>query len=402
MSKIKSNFNLSFNQLFYCKIYINEIEVIPENILSLNIREWIINLVPRLELNLSDDGMLTEIFSLDDECEIRVEIGKNTTDDPIELNFILQDYNIDVISNNQTRVIEITGLLNSQLLYTPIYNRPFSNKSTKNIIENIANQCDLTFKSKTNFRTNDNMTWLQINQSNFDFINHLSDRSFINNDCVFTYCDINNNLNMTSLKTELNKNSIKAKYNIENYTKNTFDNTEDENTIWFNYYNVTNLSGYYNKINNYGVNYSYYDLTKFISKSIKQDNSLLSKKTLKNKNNIGNISNHYNYVLQNNVYENYSKAITQNNYYKMNMLSYCLSLNINPLYNIKLFDKLNVLIPAMPNYNAKDISDIMSGEYIVGGIVYSVAKGNIFQKQLVLFRDGINESTYVKKESNNK
>jgi len=246
------------------------------------------------------------------------------------------------------------------------------------------------------------MTWLQLNQSNYDFINHVMERSYKANDTIFCYCDINKNLNMTSLKTEINKTPLNARYDIKNYTKDRFDNTEDENTIWFNSYDYTNISGYNNKKNNYGVSYSYYDLEKENIDSITQDTSLLAEKTLKSSDYVGNIVKDFNMVLQNNVYSDFSKAIVQNKYLKTNFFSFSISININPLSQVKLFDVLNVLIPSMPNYVEQEINDIYSGKYIVGANVYSVGRNNIFQKQLVLFRDGMDDSKYTEKKSNNK
>jgi hypothetical protein len=230
---------------------------------------------------------------------------------------------------------------------------------------------------------------------------HVMERSFKSNDAVFCYCDVYKNLNMTSLNTELDKDAINARYDITNYTKDKFENTEDENTIWFNYYDYCNLSGFYNKTNNYGVEYTYYNLEEMISEAITQDISLLAEKTFKDSDYI-NIVNNYNSILQNNVYDDYTKAMIQNDYFKKNFFCFNMTININPLGNVKLFDVLNVLIPSMPNYVGNEINDIHSGKYAIGGIVYSVGRNNIFQKQCVLFRDGMNDAKFTKKKSNNK
>jgi len=400
MAKIESDINTSLNQLYYCKIFIGEIEIVPENILSLTIREWVTGVVPRLSLNLNDDGMLSEIFTLDDNAEIMVEIAKNADDTPIKFDFVLQDYKFGLMGNNQSSVMEISGLLNAPDLFK-VLNRSFSNMSSKDVISQIADECGLTFVTPTGFSTSDNMTWLQCGISNYAMIVHVMERSFKSNDAVFCYCDVYKNLNMTSLNTELDKDAINARYDITNYTKDKFENTEDENTIWFNYYDYCNLSGFYNKTNNYGVEYTYYNLEEMISEAITQDISLLAEKTFKDSDYI-NIVNNYNSILQNNVYDDYTKAMIQNDYFKKNFFCFNMTININPLGNVKLFDVLNVLIPSMPNYVGNEINDIHSGKYAIGGIVYSVGRNNIFQKQCVLFRDGMNDAKFTKKKSNNK
>jgi len=117
MTKIESNINHASNQLYYCKVFINDIEIVPQNILTLYIREWTTGILPRLELNLNDDGMLSEVFTLDDLSNISVQIGKNAEDDPIELDFMLQDHKLGILGENQSSVIEITGLLNVPVFY---------------------------------------------------------------------------------------------------------------------------------------------------------------------------------------------------------------------------------------------------------------------------------------------
>jgi len=86
----------------------------------------------------------------------------------------------------------------------------------------------------------------------------------------------------------------------------------------------------------------------------------------------------------------------------LNFFAYLVLLNINPLYQVKLFNKINLMVPSLPNYNSNEINDIVSGKYLLGGNVYSTTKGNILQKQILLFRDGVNDGTYVEKKSNNK
>jgi len=402
---IQSALNTSNNQLYFCKIFIDEIEIVPENILSLTIREWILDLSPRLELVLNDDGMLSEVFNIDDNANIRVELAKNISDEnPIELDFMVQDYNVTTLGNNRSLVIEITGLINSKALFTPIKNRSFSNRSSINTLSVIADECGLTFNAMNNVRTSDNMTWLQINQNNFDFIKHVTKRSYKSNDALFCYCDIYNNLNFASLRLECTKAEvINARYDLYNFSKNEFENTEDANTLWFNYYDYTNLSGKYNKTNNYGRKLSYYDLNDIVSEEVVSNESLLAETTLKDKDLAGKTVRQDTYGIQSdNVHDNYHLALSQNDYFKKNFCSFVLSINVNPIKQVKLFDLIDVMIPSLPNYSTHEMNDILSGKYIVGGIMYNVTKNGIMKKQLMLFRDGVNKGTFVEKVSNNK
>lgn len=402
-SKLQNSLDTSFNQLFFCEMTIGDAEVIPENIISLTIREWALDVVPRLYCILNDDGMLTEIFNISDGEKITLLLGKHPEDEnTIKLDFTLQDFKMNLVSDNKYSIVSFTGILDISKLYFPIKNRSFANKNSKEVLRQIAEECNLTFKSPYNFKTNDRMTWYQINIPNWQFINYVKKRAFKEDDMILSYIDINKKLYLTSLKTEINKQEEKiAIYDQENYTKFSFEDETDKNTIWYNYYDYVNISGKYNKINNYKTEYNYYDLSDNVESSIKSNLASFTNLTFKNKSNLNNTVKHTYCGIINNEYDNYAKAMIQNEYYKQNFFAFAMALNINSLSKVYLLDKINVIIPAMPTYGGElEINDRLSGYYLVVGQVYNIGKNKTFNKQIILSRDGENNSQFLESKKN--
>ncbi len=390
----ENNFDTSFNQLFFCEMKIGDIEIIPENIVTLNIREWVLDIAPRMYCIMNDDGMLSEVFNLTDNMKITLLLGKHPLDENmLEFEFQLQDKKLNLVADNKYSMVSFTAILNVDNLYHPIKNRCFKNLSSKQVLNKIADECGLNFKTKNGFNVADNMNWYQINQDNYSFIKYINERSFKDDDMILSYCDINKNLNMTSLKLESNKQEAKtAIYDQENYTKFDFDDDTDKNTIWFNTYDAIDLNGCRNKINNYGIKYNYYDLENNNENILNFDSTMFTELSFKDS---SDIVNHYNFGIQNNVHDNYNKGIAQNSYYRSNFFSFVMSLNINSLIEVNLFDKINVQIPSMPTYGQNELNDILSGKYLISGIVYSIGKSKMFQKQIILSRDGMNKSNFT-------
>lgn len=386
----------SYNQLFFMKLTLGEIPIDPQNVNYVIIREWIISLMPTIQISINDDGMLSEIFQLQDEMKIELLLGKTPDDEnPLKVNFMLMDYSMGISTNNNYGIVELTGVLDIPLLFSPLQNRSFSNKSSKNVLSTIASKDSFETNFSSTWNPTDVMTWIQSNQTDYEFIQHIAERSFVKDDASIMYFDSTGILNATTLNTIINKKDKKiARYDTEKFVKMSFDNDEDKNTIWFNYYDLLNMNGYYNKINNYGVKIVYHDLSDSVTKDIKFDSSQLAERTFKNKNRVNRITNKQTFGSLNNTHSNYHLALVQNQSRIMNLMGFSMVMNINSLSNVKLADLISVNIPQMVTYAQEGPNLQLSGRYVVVGKTYTATKNNIFRKQLIVARDGYNESGY--------
>lgn len=421
---------------FIIKLSIKEVDVPASAIVDIVLREWIFDALPRLEIMLSDNGRFIDQFPLEDNDKILIELNHFIFEEaPIKAQFTLQDYEIinSAPGKSQQALIKITALMDNNLLTFPIHNRSFSQMNSNEVFEAIFNETKADSKKlglrkfDSRIKPQDEMNWLQINQNNLQFIKHVLDRSYFNdNDAPFLYTNRNGTMVYTSLRTELKKKQQEIPrliYNIEssmlnskNYQKEDLEDlleeekeNEGNNQLFFYNWRYKNFSGGKNKMNSYGREFSYYDLTSGISRQITTDDHELSIHSLKEKNKIGKITRHDNYgVLDtSNMHDNFMLAKTQNDYLKENFFSSYMLVYTRPSNNLNLFDRVNVEVDSLlPIESARD--EVHSGQYIVGGIIHQASKDSIYNNIVILFRNGLDvkgllkdfESRHSSKKSN--
>lgn len=394
---------------FFCDLKIKGHQVISERIVHLTIKEWIFDIVPRLEIILTDDGMFTEVYPLQDGDIISVEIRKNPADTPATiLQFDLIGYTFGAMSGSKFSQIIISGALHVENFYSPIYTRSFSNRNSSTVLTQLLRA---EGKSNLNFTvpTTDVMTWLQINMSNIDFCKHILKRSYVANDMMFLYASTNSyatttgidnvtsGFNYTSFKTEISKNiEGTARFDLKYYSADAFENAADYKDFWYNTYNVFDFHSYINKTRNYGVSYNYYDtVAGKMSPTMFDISHPLTKLSAKAKDNAEQLTHNFDlgHLPVGNVYSNYYKAIVQNDYLKSNFFGgFILELNINSLGKPRLFSKVNVLIPSMLGDGT---NEALSGNYIVAGVVHDLGRGMQYKKRMALMRNGFNLSEFM-------
>jgi hypothetical protein len=338
-------------------------------------------------------------------------LGKNKDDDKMLIvDFMLMDYRVNMVGTNNSNIIHLTGLLNVPNMFNKKQTRAFRNINSIGVMNKLAIELGLELDQSLNFSTSDIMTWYQINQTNFDFLLSTLQRSYKSNDMILGYCEIDKDFNpnikdklkITSLYTEMNKKEYKnAKYSLDYCTQEYFkDDDSNKEVIWYNYLDYINLNGEYNKLNNYGVKFNYWNKTTDITKEVRDKNYKFTQLSFKDSNNVNNIVDQINMPTLNNVYDNYFKAIVQNKYYKYNFFSFGLALNINSLNNVKLLDKVQLNVPSIPSLTGNETNEILTGTYLIGGITYQIRKGGIYNKGIILHRDGMNKSNFMKQFRN--
>ncbi len=401
-SQKKSNIDSSyFIGNFYAKLKIKGVEYLPQNLLSLNIRENIFDLVPMIELSILDNGMLSEKFPLEDGDEIEVELGSSDqVESVINMAFILQDFQIvnSDGDNLQVVVINLTGIMKNKDLMFPFKTRAFSNKTSMDVISTIASDCG--FSPDVRIKTSDSMTWRQLQQNNYQMIFETLRRSFKSDDAVLSCITRTGDFVVTSLKSELkNKTTKKAIYDPHKAISNIGEKDTKAKTdeFYFNNFSINNSSGMVNKKIGYGVEYSYWDFENFTTKKLTSDFHGLTQFSFKNKENVGKIvkANQTGILNTLNVHKNYFEALAQNEFYISDFFKSCLVIYVNPDTKLNVFDKMNVIFPSFDDNEV--VNSTLSGEYIVGSISYQVSKGGIFRCCLGLFRNGLNGSPFMKK-----
>ena len=409
---------------FIIKLSIKDVEVPSAAIVDIVLREWIFDVLPRLEIMISDNGRYIDQFPLEDNDKIVIELNHFIFEEaPIKAQFKLHDYEIinSAPGKSQQALIKITALLDNNFLDFPIHNRSFSRKNSSEVFNDIFQETKITNKQlglrkfESRVTPNDEMTWLQINQNNLQFLQHVLNRSYVNdNDTPFLYTNRNGTLVYTTLRTELKKKQQETPrmiYNIEasilnskNYSKEDLEEkleeekeNEGNNQLYFYNWRYKNFAGCKNKTNSYGRRFSYYDLTNSLMQEIKTDDHELSIHSLKEEDKIGKITRQDDYGIldTSNVHDKYMLAKTQNQYLKENFFSSYLLVYTRPSNNLNLFDRVNVEVDSLlPIESVRD--EVHSGQYIVGGIIHQASKDSIYNNIVILFRNGLDVKGLLK------
>ncbi len=398
----------NIGQQYDLKMTINGIEIQTSNVLSSVLREWIFDRIVTLECVITDIGTFVEISPMHDESPVVIEFSKNKDLEKVKLEFSINAFEIDRLNvdNGMLYSIRFIALQKTNNYFYPIKTRSFKNQTTSSIFKQISN--DVGVKHFEEIESKDNQIWIQSNMCDYSFCNHLLKRSYVDlEDRPLYYFNRSNESIFTSIKSLSKK---KSKFTAINNDLAFLDNGNDnilkeikttfgnDNKILFyaTDIKIKNISGILNKRNGYGIDFTYFDFRNFFDYSLAFNFGPLSKYTNQNKNNSKKFVNGITYnTLSKNCHENYLLAKTQNILIDHLFFSSYVQISINPNLELKLGDKINLLVYdnlTRMKTGTPNIDKVNSGEYIVGGISHDIKKDGLYVMVLTLFRGGINKS----------
>jgi len=366
----------------------NEVFINPENILTLSITESVISILPKFTMMLNDVGLLTETSPITDKSRFHIILTNQTTNkEVVNADFIVSSFYMisDSFENNYT-TMNISGYMYGKQIMAPSFNRYYTGSSS-DVIGQMTREIGLNYSC--NNKGNDNLVWYQ-NGSNYSFLSHVSERSFIDGDGVFVYGTVDNSITYTSFKHEISKTILKS----AKYSKNRVENNvligSDYNTVFFNAYNFMNNVDIQTSKYSYGGLYTYMDKDKFVKENIN-----ISKKGTDyinhNEKCFGAVFTYDGGLLIDENLKTLSKGKIQNDMYRSSIFSNSIVLNINNSSEIKLFEKLDFF---MPSFIGDLVSDALSGTYIVASKTYSIVRNRSMDISIMICRYGLNSTQH--------
>lgn len=389
------------------RVFIDEFELILSNIRSIQIRQWVFDLVPRINIVFRDDDLFFNLSTLKDSSIIRLQVAVSEEDaNKKEYQFCLSDFDFYKVQNVAT--VEVSGYLKTKNLFSPITSRAFRQKTSLDCVKDIAGTLGLNFKSSDGLRPSDRMTWLQT-LSNFDFLKYLWSKSSIPDDLPLIFADLDGNLNYRALNRELKSNLItELEYSTELFNikttegLNQYKAKNNKPDRYGNFYGlkVKNIQQYLNFLAANGqsiIGLDYASGDKF-ERILAQKSYPVVTNNSDFKSAEGEIVN-YEYVGINSesVFRDFLTVEAQNEYNLYSFFSQSLFTSINYLCQIELLDKVNLRVPSWINNDMTDINVPYYGTWIVGGIYtdFKVSEKAILPtKTLALFRPGFNNPIY--------
>lgn len=381
---------------FFCRISIKGVDFFPQNITTLHVRENIFTLVPTLELDFQDDGLFTEKFPLEEGDDIKLELSRSDKkESTLSMTFSLLSYSVTNADGDRIRIsnISLIGWMKSEKLFNPSQTRSFRNKSSVEVLKSIGSECGFNVVSKVN--TSDNMTWLQIGANNFTFIDQVLSKSYRSDDVLLCAVNRGGTFTVTSLATEVKKGSpIKCVFDPSKALANVDSEKDTKKVLYFNDFEIRDIAGYSNLTGGYGASFTVYDFDK-AKEIVENGNSPFLSRF--NEKRVDKVKEHSvsldAYVQDNrNVHQNYFRAKVQNWQLVKDFFKVSIFVHVNPSNSINLFDVVEVIFPSFTEATA--VNEVLSGKYMVGGIVHQASSGGLYRMGLVLYRSGFNESSY--------
>lgn len=360
-----------------------------DNIISINITENILSVLPKIEMVLSDAGDLLENRPIMDQDMLFVTMGGRNNPEDVSMVFTISSFYFESDTlHNQSNTMKIVGYMECDGMMVDTYRRAFKGSSDE-VIGEIINEIGLNYDSRVS--GNESITWYQ-NGDNYQFVNHVANRSFISDDGVFVYGTKDGEVVYTSYGTEIVKDvAYIAKYDIKMIELPVLFKS-DEYVLFYNTYNYINNTTLFNNAYTYGMVHTSYDLTEYSSLSYKADDKTTDfYNTYKKYKNTISSGIYMNAICDESYSGNIYHGMALNEYYRFNLFTNTMMLNVNPLSEVKLFDKTDLDFPSIL-YNREGTNNVYSGTYIIGSISYSIYRGGVYSKEVMLCRYGINES----------
>lgn len=385
-----------------CNLFINNYEVIINNIMSIEIRSWFFDRIPRLSITLKDDHLFHNLSYLNDQTVIELRFSSSQEDSNEKIYYFdLDCYDFSRVYDVAT--INISAVLKGTNVHHPIVLKSFSKKNSIEVIGELASSMGFGFNKAKNLNPNDRMTWIQT-VTNFDMLKYVEQKSSLNDDVAIVYIDLDGVVHYNSLKNAIDNETVtrleyklelfqcKTPEAVENYKKQF--NTPEKYGHFYGI-EVTNISKYANLISGYGEDIVWLDYdtgelkTKNVSGNIplltKTDNSKAHKNSVVSWNKLD--------VQPDHVHKKWFEAEIVNEYMKASFFNQMLMTAVNYHCELNLLDKVYITIPSWIENDSLDINEKYSGYYLVGGkyIKFDLSKGSILPTQtLALFRPGSN------------
>jgi hypothetical protein len=410
----------------------------PQNVTSLIVREWALDhwRVPRLEIVVQDDGLLSDWDLPFQGTIIEIDIIKDKSDDLEESELITLAGNYKVVDFSFTKSagmqagagfdVTLTALLDIPSMFTITPNVAYTSTTSLAVLQSIADDLELDFITNID-STADSMNWLCVNTTPIKFIQHVVERSYITDgDATLCFIGKNSTLNYISFNSSFDGEAIPCKYN----TKMTFVNTVKEtiregiklgleeeeaaSTIWYSSFSLKGSAnsseimngGFLNSVKTLDIQSGNW----MPGIGSEQDNGdqALTEVIVDNHTNLvtGEIDPNetsfksdrvvYNGILPGvrttteNVYgDEYYYSKTNRKNVLSGFLGSPITIEVNPNIPLAVGNILDLEAPASAPIEGSPTAEIHDGQYIVLGLIYMVDNG-MFKKIASIHRVGYN------------
>jgi hypothetical protein len=163
---------------YYCRAYINGIELNAKQIQSLSMREFVFDTAVELDLEFVDNGIFVEVSPIVDGSVLKVILAKDKEEYPIEIEFDI--LNNKVIKKNtpgsSMYFISLVAIQRTDYMFGEVSQIAYEGTSSEVIGEVVSKNSQLTYVE--DIKSNDSQLWYQISINDSSFIKNVIDRAF--------------------------------------------------------------------------------------------------------------------------------------------------------------------------------------------------------------------------------
>lgn len=382
-------------------VTINDVDVPFQNIKEFVMRESMFSLGCELDMTFVDVGVFSEIIPICDTSVIKVSFSLDRD------SILTMEFKIFAFENERTQldggtvyIWRIVSVQSTHGTSTGIRTRAFPAMTSKDVLETLSSEMGLSFAPDIN--PQDSQTWMQINIGNYSFLKYVVKRAFVRSrDLPIAFVNKAAELRYTSLQTLIDAAETYTFVNEDMLTIDGQDRVLNKLKESFKsnimFYRTGVMSKSFATIKNYvgayGRNFTYFDGT-----DLKEVNLTFPTPSMTtNKDRAASKKAQYDsktYGLKyGNVHDKYMVAVNQNKYISDAFFSSYLNVVVNPNFNLKIGDKINmVYIKNSDKYfkGQSSIDETNSGFYIVGNILHNIVPNGTYTMVVTLFRDGLN------------
>lgn len=364
------------------------VQIPMNNIQICVVREWIFDILPRLEVVFSDVFNVVESVDLRQYDEIELTMKYDVDSKPnVSIKFTLLTIEISPTGSGvPVKIVQLTGVGAKKSFYYDIKSRSFSSSNSSVVVGSVFSGNGIENNSK-NIKTNDSMNWMQCSVSDLDFLKHIKNKSYkTDDDSMFIYIDRKGFGNYNSLK---DKASLSPKVNFK-YVTTPMPEKEKDNEVSYSNFTYKNLlgvsavtEGFSDSVIQVGSDgemeqTNFFDVSKKLN--FLSDNPYVyrtEKKFVRNSLQPRNTGN---------TYEQYFINKERKKLVERLFFSTMVIVSGLPHSKVNLMDVINLEIPVAKS-SASDVSGKYSGDYLVGGMIHQLVGTNMYQCSYALFRN---------------
>lgn len=173
-----------------------------KSVVSLVIREGVFDLLPRLELKITDAGFFSTTAVIRSGNTATVKLMGDNNEEP-KSKF---DFSINTVASNssdpnlpQCSLLEINAVLKVPEMYNSLRTISFPKTRFSEVVRQISTNCGM--ESDIRVRSNDAMTWCCFNETYINFFKKNSDRTYVSSDeCTVLFALRNGTMVFDGLK----------------------------------------------------------------------------------------------------------------------------------------------------------------------------------------------------------